>query len=223
VTAIATGLSKVKLEELTIHDLAGVRSLAVYWDTLGWVHFKRGNLDLAEKYLTAAWQLEQYSAVGDHLGQISEKLGKKEEAIRWYTLATAGVREIPAARENLIRLAGSAKLESSILKARGELNEFRTFKVGPALKGEKERLHAEFFVVLVPLATGKPKVEDVRFISGSEKLRPLASALRNVPYRMSFPDATQTKIIRRGALICGPSSEGCSFILLSPEFVTSVN
>ena len=82
---------------MTLEDLTNVSSLSSYWDTLGWVHFKKGNLDLAEKYVMAAWLLGQHSEVGDHLGQISEKRGKKEEAIRWYSLAIVGYRPAPEA------------------------------------------------------------------------------------------------------------------------------
>src|ERR1019366_10260486 len=36
-------------------DLGLVSSLESYWDTLGWVAFGEGKLDLAEKYVSAAW------------------------------------------------------------------------------------------------------------------------------------------------------------------------
>ena len=45
---------KLKLSELGIEDLAHTSSLAAFWDTLGWVHFRMGNLDQAEKYLKSA-------------------------------------------------------------------------------------------------------------------------------------------------------------------------
>ena len=223
VTGMATNLRDAKLEHLTTDDLAHVKSLAAYWDTLGWTHFKKGNLDLAEKYLMAAWQVEQYSEVGDHLGQISEKRGKKEEALHWYALADGGVRPVPEARANLTRLAGSDKVELRLSKAKEELIESRTVKIGPLLKDEKKELQAEFFVVLVPGAAGKAKVAGVKFIRGSEKLRPLAAAVQSATYRLSFPDETTTKIIRRGILFCEPTNEGCRFILLSVEAVTSVD
>jgi tetratricopeptide (TPR) repeat protein len=83
--------------------LAQVSSLAADWDTLGWVHFQKGNIDLAERYINAAWALEQHSEVGYHLGQIYQQRGKKEEAIHMYALATASDRLVPEARESLIR------------------------------------------------------------------------------------------------------------------------
>jgi len=65
-------------------------------------------------------------------------------------------------------------------------------------------------------------VEGVKFISGSEKLRPLTSALRSAKFPNIFPDETPTKIVRRGTLICIPDA-GCIFVLQTAESVTSVD
>ncbi len=223
VAAVAAELRNVELDRLTMENLTEVNSLGFYWDTLGWVHFKKGNLDLAEKYVMASWPLGQHSEVGDHLGQISEKRGKKEEAVRWYALAAVGYRPVPEARENLTRLAGKDKVESLLGKAKAELNELRAIKLGSLLKGEKEKLEAEFYVVAVPGAGRSAQVTGARFIRGAEKLRPLTGALKGAKYSMTFPDETATKLIRRGTLTCQPNNGECSFVLLSPEEITSVD
>jgi len=223
VTEVATKLRNAELERLTPENLTNVNSLGSYWDTLGWVHFKKGNLDIAEKYVTAAWLLGQHSEVGDHLGQISEKRGKKEEAIRWYSLANAGYRPVPEARENLARLAGKDKVEPLLGKAKEELAGFRTIKLGPLLKDEKEKLEADFYVISIPGASRTAQVTGVKFIRGAEKLRPLAAALKDVKYPMIFPDETATKLIRRGTLTCQPQNGECAFVILPPEDVTSVD
>lgn len=223
VAAIAAELRNVEIDRLTLENLTDVNSLGSYWDTLGWVHFKRGNLDLAEKYVTASWALGQHSEVGDHLGQISEKRGKKEEAVRWYALAAVGYRPVPEARENLARLAGKDKVESLLGKAKAELNELRAIKLGSLLKGEKEKLEAEFYVVAVPGAERSAVGAGARFIRGADKLRPLTGALKGAKYTMTFPDGTATKLIRRGILTCQPNNGECSFVLLPPEEITSVD
>jgi tetratricopeptide (TPR) repeat protein len=223
VASVATGLRNVELDRLTLENLTSVNSIGSYWDTLGWVHFKKGDLDLAEKYLMASWQLGQHSEVGDHLGQLSEKRGKKEEAIRWYALAAVGYRPVPEARENLTRLAGKEKVESLLGKAKAELAESRAVKLGPLFKDEKERLEAEFYIIAVPGAERFAQMAGTRFIRGAEKLRPLAAALKGAKYPMIFPDATATKLIRRGTLTCQPNNGECSFVLLPPEEITSVD
>jgi hypothetical protein len=57
----------------------------------------------------------------------------------------------------------------------------------------------------------------VRFVDGSEKLRPLAAALKGASYRMTFPDDTPTRLIRHGTLTCRPANAGCAFVMTHPE------
>ncbi len=77
VSATTAALRNISLDRLTPQDLPLVPSLIAYWDTLGWVYFSEGNLDKAEKYVAAAWELGQHGEVGDHLGQIYEKKERK--------------------------------------------------------------------------------------------------------------------------------------------------
>jgi tetratricopeptide (TPR) repeat protein len=223
VTEVGAKLRNAELDRLTPRNFAEVSSLGAYWDTLGWVQFKKGNLDLAEKYVTAAWLLNQHSEIGDHLGQISEKKGQKEEAIRWYSLASVVRRPTPDAREDLARLVGMDKIAPLLNKAKESLAEFNVVKLGPLLKGEKEKLEAEFYVLFTPGDSRAAQVREVKFIRGAEKLRPMAAALKDAKYRMSFPDESATKLIRRGTLICLPQTGDCLFVLLPPEDVTPVD
>jgi tetratricopeptide (TPR) repeat protein len=222
VTAVATDLRNVELEGLTVQNLQDVSSLGADWDTLGWVYFQKGNLDTAEKYITAAWFLGQHSEVGYHLGQILEKRGKSEEAIRMYALASVANRLVPEARESLDRLAGKDKSEALMKQAKDQLSASYTLKLGSLLKNLKENAEAEFYVVLVPGPAGNAQVAEVKFIRGDEKLRPLADALKRAKYNLIFPDEIRTKLIRRGTLLCQTNGQ-CSFLMLRPEYVTSVN
>jgi tetratricopeptide (TPR) repeat protein len=222
VTAVATDLRNVELENLTMENLSDVGAIAAYWDTLGWVHFQSGNADAAEKYVSAAWFLGQHSEVGYHLGQILEKQGKKEEAIRMYALASVSSRLVPEARESLDRLAGKDKSEALMKSAKDELGSFYTLELGSLLKNLKENTEAEFFITLAPGAAGKAQVTEVKFVRGDEKIRPLSSSLKTAKYNFSFPDEARTKVIRRGTLLCRKTGE-CSFLMLSPEYVTSVD
>jgi tetratricopeptide (TPR) repeat protein len=223
VTAMATGLRNVELTRLTIQDLASVANIAAYWDTLGWVEYQRGNIDLADKYISAAWLLNQHSEVGYHLGQILEKRGKNADAVRIYALATAADRLYPEARESLARLGGKDKVDSYLSKAQQELRDMRTVKLPSSLRNEKESAAAEFYVVLKPGAAQSLQVADVKFIRGNQKLEPMATALRAAHYNLSFPNESSTRLIRRGTLTCKPGDVECSFVMFNPEEVVSVD
>ena len=78
VAATSADLRNVGLDRLSTRDLGRVSSIAAYWDTLGWVHFQRGDMGKAEKFVLASWQLDMHGEVGDHLGQIYEKQRRKK-------------------------------------------------------------------------------------------------------------------------------------------------
>ena len=223
VTAVATELRNVEMDSLTLESLGQVSSLAADWDTLGWVHFQKGNLEIAERYINAAWTLEQHSEVGYHLGQIYEKRGKKEEALHMYALAAAADNLVPEATESLLRLAGKDKSEELRKQAAAELQNYRTLKLGAPAAVVKGTTEAQFFVVLTPGPSRSAQVTAVKFIRGDEKLRPLTALLKAGNFSLVFPDDTSTKVIRRGTLFCQPNGAQCSFLMISPDFVHSVD
>ena len=192
-------------------------------DTLGWVHFQSGNLDLAEKYIQSAWSLSQHSEVGYHLGQIWEKQGKTAEAARMYATATVASRLVPEARESLERMVGKEKSELYVKEATEAYREARTVKLGRVLKRVQETSEAQFYIVLVPGVSGRAEVAEVKFISGDEKLKILEAALKTANFGFKFPDERATKIIRRGVGYCNALGGECSFIMLSPDLITSVD
>ncbi|HJS23380.1 MAG TPA: hypothetical protein VJ751_03350 [Pyrinomonadaceae bacterium] len=58
---------------------------------------------------------------------------------------------------------------------------------------------------------------------GEESLKPLATQLKTIKYQLVFPDNSATKIVRRVALLCLPKPGGCSFTLISPDLIKSVD
>jgi tetratricopeptide (TPR) repeat protein len=222
VTSAANSLRNVEASNLTIDDLRNVASLAAYWDTLGWVYFQRGDLDAAEKYLKAAWVLQQHSEVGHHVGAVAEKRGNKQEAIRLYAQGAVADRVVPEARESLLKLTSADSMEKLLATARTELPSYNRFDLGRLVPNLKEPADAEFFVVIAPDAARKAQVVDVKFIKGAESLKPLGAQLKSMKYALVFPDASPTKIVRRGVLLC-PTAGPCTFTLVSPDLITSVD
>jgi len=223
VTGVSTELRNVELEGLTLESMGQVSSLAAYWDTLGWVHFQKGNLDAAERYLRSAWSLWQNSEAGYHLGQVYEKQGKTAEAIHLYSLAAMADRTVPEARESLLRLAGKDRADALRDQSRDEVSNARTIKLGVPAINVKGATEAHFFVALTPGPARSAQVSEVKFIRGDEKLRPLSALLTAADFKFVFPDETTTKVIRRGTLFCLSADGRCSFLMVSPEFISSVD
>jgi tetratricopeptide (TPR) repeat protein len=223
VTTTAITLRNVETSSLKIDDMFFVSSLAAYWDTLGWVYFQKGDLDAAERYIRAAWTLQQHGDVGYHLGMIEEKRGRKDDAIRFYAQGTEAFRSSPEARESLMKLAPAVGVGKLREKAKVELRDYNVIDMGQLVPNLKAPIQAEFFVVFAPDATRNSQVIDVKFINGIDSLKSATPALKALKYSLVFPDSAPTKIIRRGALHCIPKPGGCTFTMISPDLITSVD
>ncbi len=220
VSATAAALRNISLDRLAQQELPLVPSLIAYWDTLGWVHFAEGHLDKAEKYVAAAWGLGHHGEVGDHLGQIYEKRGDKDRALRTYALSMSGLRPIPETRGRLASLAGGdAKADAAVARFKDELQHQSTVDLGKATQTG----NADFFILLSGGAGSVARVDAVRFVSGDEKLKSFTEALRAADYHLTFPDDTPVKVLRRGTLSCSVTTGKCEFVLTLPDDVRTVD
>ena len=215
VAAMTAASRTASIDHVTVRDLWQVGSMGSYWDTLGWVHFAKGDLDRAAKLVGAAWGLLQNAEVGDHLAQIYEKQGRREDAIRTYALSMSAERPDPKIRERLAALLRRPDGRNAMAPTNvGQLLHERTIALdvtGPAGAA------ADFFVLL-DNRSGGAAVEGVMFISGDEALRRLGDALSRAKYDATFPDSAPAKILRRGTLSCAGAdrSASCRFIMMLP-------
>jgi tetratricopeptide (TPR) repeat protein len=220
VSSTAAALRNLSLDRLSKQDLPLVSSLVAYWDTLGWVHFSEGDLDKAEKYVAAAWGLGHHGEVGDHLGQIYEKRGEKDRALRTYALSMNGLRPSPETRGRLASLAGGdAKADAAVVHYKEELQHLSTIDLGKATQNG----NADFFLLLSGGNGSAAKVDAVKFVSGDEKLKSYTDSLRTADYHLTFPDDTPLKVLRRGTISCSVATGKCEFSLMLPDDVRTVD
>jgi tetratricopeptide (TPR) repeat protein len=220
VTAVANSSRNLSLDQLSDRDLLIPSSLDANWDTLGWVYFARGNMEKAQRYVKSAWVLGQHGEVGDHLAQIYQKEGHKDDAVRIYAQSLSGLRPANETRTRLAALVGGdTKVQPVVDQHRVELQQSRTLKLG---KIAPVTGTADFFV-LITSAPGGAKIEAAKFISGEDKLKPLTDNLRSAKVDFTFPDDVPAKILRRGTLTCSKDSGQCEFVMMLPEDVHSVD
>ena len=194
VAAIVAESRNLRLDQLSDRDLAVMNSLMAYWDTLGWVYFAKGDFEKAEKYVLASARLDPRSDAADHLGQIYEKLGKKDEAIRAYSMSLSGIRPDPETRGRLAKLVGGdSKVDAAIREFGHDLTETSHLSL------TAPRATADYFLLFGPNGT----IEDAKFVSGDDKLKTISDALRAAKYSVVFPDENPGRILRRGKVTCG--------------------
>ncbi len=212
-------LRDVHLKDLQLQQLYLVNLLGASWDTLGWIYFKQGNLEQAEKYLYAAWNLDQHAAIADHLGQLFEKKGDKKMAAKFYAQAIAALSPPAETRSRLVSMVGGEReADAFVVKERDEISRQRTTMVHLTTR-PTSKTSAEFFLSFVPGGS----VDEIKFISGDKQLSGAFPALTAAKYNVVFPDSEATKIVRRGILTCADRSSTCDFVLLLPSSVRSLN
>jgi tetratricopeptide (TPR) repeat protein len=223
---------KTELTDLKMEDLQRVQAVAAYWDTLGWVDERMSNLEEAEQYLLAAWKVTQDGVVASHLCQVYERIHKMESAeqmcrLAVYRMSATGqsasgelMTELDEARKRLDHLTGGAGKAKSMVETSEIVSRERTFKLPRFLPGTES---AEFFVLLASDNKSKTfKVENVKFISGSDKMKFQGKQLTSIDFKVPAPSDVPTRFVRRGILGCYQYT-GCSFVLLDPASVHSLN
>ena len=186
-------------------------SLAAYWDTVGWVHFARGDLARAEPIVEASWRLAQHSEVGDHLAQIYEKTGRREEAIKTYAMAIGAERPTDEIRTRLAALLGDrGNVDGAVASHSGELMKARMLR----LTSQGTRGKTAEVAILFSSTAG---VESVKFLGGEESLRALEADIRKLSYGRMFPDDPPAKLLRKGIVSCPPLDGACTLILVLPR------
>lgn len=193
--------------------------LAADWDTLGWVYFRRGDLSKAESYVRAGWDLSQDATIGDHLAQVYEREGKKQEAAHIYRLALAAPRgDKEEIRQHYQQLTGkNADEGAAVSLGRGkngtritspgeELSRVRETKLSTASRLSGSATYA--------VAFSPGKVDEVTYVSGDSSLKSIGERLSTAKFHIEFPGQDPVRLVRRGILMC--SSTGCDFVMLLP-------
>lgn len=216
--------AEISLGDADEGDYQRMLSLAAYWDTLGWVKFKMGDTESAERFLKAAWQLNQSAVVGEHLVEVYEKLGQKANAAAICNMAISTVmptsgkqagenltQEMNRLRPFVKRIPGMKNSGSPrYVDGAFALSDMRLFEVPFRAKLAGNSAAAHFLILL----TNGPKVEDVKFVSGSEELSGAANAIRAVRFPHTFPDENETRILRRATFTCTVYTNKCNLILM---------
>ncbi len=222
--------NQTTLQALTMADLERVQGLAAIWDTVGWVYLRMSTFPQAEEYLRASWRLSQDGVVGAHLCELYDNEHKLAEAITTCRLAAA---RLPMAQMNLStagtlmqetqhrldRLSAGKTPQNGLDGTSLAIRE-RTYKLPRFLPGTES---AEFYVLLTSDGKSKQfKIQDEKFISGSDKMKSEGKQLHTIEYGFSSPSEAVTKIVRRGILGCYQYT-GCSFVLLDPGSIRSLD
>lgn len=234
VEEIENQVGNVKLQDVNRATVRLLGTLAAYWDTLGWIEFKKGNLAAAEKYLRAACDLTDAGTIQMHMGRVYEAQGRKEEAIYAYsrTLLPTTTRvfrfdpaskksvELPPrplvpdereARKHLAMLLGGEDKIRDLLKEASYNRNWKRTVTTPHKDG------TDYWVHLVTMVGPGPKIEDVRKLQGTEDEKALLERFHGATPPQLFPDAGLQRIPRVASIHCLKEPAQCEFAFLPNE------
>jgi tetratricopeptide (TPR) repeat protein len=168
--------------------------IAATWDTRGWILFRDGKVDEAEKYVKAAWLNRQSSDIGEHVAAIALKKGDRDAALTALTLAivSAPASDAPRLTAQAADLRkGGAK--TSVKNAQVTLQDMRTLALGPAngLNGT-----AEYRMLL-----SADKVDRVE-ATGDKTLPGGDERLMKADFKGWVPEGSKAELVKMAMLNC---------------------
>jgi tetratricopeptide (TPR) repeat protein len=97
-------IHSLELGVLSQQDISLERNMAQFWDTLGLVCHRQGDIDCAQRYLVAAWTLSPRTLFATHLAHLEEEQGNYAQAIAHFRQALGAPGSSDQKREIELRL-----------------------------------------------------------------------------------------------------------------------
>ena len=227
-------VNDLKLDDVNAGTARLLGSLAAYWDTLGWIEFKKGDIASAEKYLGAACDLTDAGTIQMHMGRVYEAKGQKDDAIyaysrsllpttdRYFKLdpSTGKLMERPPrplnpdereAKKHLAALLGGEGKVADLLKEASYNRNWRRTVTTPHKDG------TDYWVHLLAMVLPGPKLGPVQKLQGTEDEKALLARFQGATPPQLFPDSTLQEIPRVAVIHCLKEPPQCEFAFLPNE------
>lgn len=190
---------------------ADANLLIASWDTLGWILYREGKLDEAMPLLSAAWRAGLRGEIGDHLGQVYEAMGKKDEALTAYTLAQAAKTPQPPQdvrdhiRDSIARLKTAGAKTAMTGDATIALQNLRTYKIAkPQEAGGWGTFRLEITTAGV--------IESQK-MSGEAKIDPAKAVIDAMKFPELIPPGSKVHLLRSAVVSCS-MGKSCEVVLV---------
>ncbi|MGB9255266.1 MAG: TonB family protein [Candidatus Korobacteraceae bacterium] len=212
-------LMSVTLDPLTPDIFGKLSSLSATWDTLGWICFLRGDTANAEQYLLAGWTMNQDPTISDHLAQLYEKAGRKEDALKYsgYTIAALQLIDSPqqsdtdaasASRERIARLDPPGGSKKFLQETAQQFHNQSTISIP---NSAKQAGTAQFAL----LQKQGDSTLQARLMAGDDNLKSFGTTIASATPHLSVPANDGVDVARWVVLTCPQAQAECSLKLLT--------
>jgi tetratricopeptide (TPR) repeat protein len=189
--------------------LGKTQMIVATWDTLGWIYFREGKLDLALSYIEAGWMGSPGLESGKHVGEVLTARGDKAGALNAYELAIAtvpgynalGVHTEPSEQQKQVQALADALPRSGTkprtpMGAAEKLQELRKVPLGPS-NGRSG--YAEYSILLRNGKAVKAEPTGEKTIAGANEM------LAKANFSGFFPAGAQMSLVKMGFVNCHQS------------------
>ena len=211
IAALEAKTAAITLGEVNSKAFAQVDLLLGSWDTLGWILFREGKLEEAEPWLLASWRNSLLPLRGNHLAQLYEAMGKKQEALSTYRLAAASIETdnaqpdvISTSRRASYVWAAWVQMEINIRGSR--LCRRLAPTTSRVLRGRAAG--GRFRLQLNPAG-----VLALQQMSGDEKLSVITEKIKAMKFPELVPPSSAAHLLRSCVLSCSMGST-CDLVLV---------
>lgn len=190
-------------------QLRDLRSLAAYWDTLGWIQFKRGEAAAALPYIRAAFQLNPVAEIGDHLGIVYEHLGRRQDALDAYRTVLTLRKPGTTAAARLKALTGSGfVLERERTAGQAAMMKNRVVPLEPIVNGH--------LALKVMLLFNGDVIQEARLQEQFPEESTVRSRIVGLRVPFTSPDEALRTWVATGVVAC-TAETGCNLVLFGPD------
>ena len=196
--------------------------LAASWDTLGYILEKEKNFDEAGDYLEAAWNNLGRTAIGLHYGELLEKQGKRQDALRiyelaFYTLHPSAPDPIEQALRTGISRLTAAGMKSTVGENGQSMQEQRTFKLKLASPSQS------YWSSTYRLQFSAVGLQDVMHVGIGLAKRGVDEQIRKVNLPRLVPSASKGRILRDAVVTCSSGQSDCFLVLMPMGSIDAEN
>jgi tetratricopeptide (TPR) repeat protein len=185
--------------------------LIASWDTLGWILFREGKLEEAKPLILAGWRNSLRPECGDHLGQLYEAMGKKDEALSTYRLTAASIEPnnaqtevIEHVKKGIARLGGGSKGGSEYAEKQA-LQDTRAYHIA-----RPDGVSGWGTFRLQITTTG---VLASQRMSGDEKLAAITDKINAMKFPELVPSGSAAHLLRSAVVSCSTGTT-CDVVLV---------
>jgi transglutaminase-like putative cysteine protease/tetratricopeptide (TPR) repeat protein len=196
--------------EVNSNAFAQANLLIASWDTLGWILYREGKPEAALPYISATWHASLLAESGDHLGQIYEALGRRDDAESVYVLAQAALTktDTPDVRNHIHESA--ARLRNAGAKA-GPANPVEALQQARTYKVKKPKDASGWGTFRLEITTAG--VIESQQMSGDQKISAVKTEIDEMKFPELIPPGSKAHLLRSAVVSCSMGAN-CEVVLV---------